>query len=164
VSSTRLIFALLCAALLDLPAQPVHLAVSVPIFVSVCCFLLPSHLHCCSLLCHTLSIFSMYGGELFDRLIKRGAYTEDEARQPFRQVAEGLVYLHECVPVLPPLALFPLSVLYVFLLWCSHGRRNQIVGLSVGRRGIIHRDLKPENLLLADDSQGSVVKAYTFVA
>ena len=40
---------------------------------------------------------SMYGGELFDRLIRRGAYTEDEARQPFRQVAEGLVYLHECV-------------------------------------------------------------------
>ena len=40
---------------------------------------------------------SMYGGELFDRLIKRGAYSEEEARQPFRQVAEGLLYLHEYV-------------------------------------------------------------------
>ena len=37
---------------------------------------------------------SMYGGELFDRLIRRGAYTEDEARHTFRQVAQGLLYLH----------------------------------------------------------------------
>lgn len=36
----------------------------------------------------------MNGGELFDRLIQRGAYSEDEARTAFRQVAEGLYYIH----------------------------------------------------------------------
>ncbi len=46
---------------------------------------------------------SMYGGELFDRLILRGAYTENEARQTFAQVAQGLLYLHGFVPV-PPFA------------------------------------------------------------
>lgn len=46
----------------------------------------------------------MYGGELFDRLILRGAYTENEARQTFVQVAQGLLYLHGFVPV-PPFAL-----------------------------------------------------------
>ena len=44
---------------------------------------------------------SMYGGELFDRLILRGAYTENEARQTFVQVAQGLLYLHGFVPVAP---------------------------------------------------------------
>ena len=47
---------------------------------------------------------SMNGGELFDRLILRGAYTENEARQTFAQVAHGLLYLHGFVPV-PPFAL-----------------------------------------------------------
>ena len=38
---------------------------------------------------------SMRGGELFDRLIQRGAYSEAEARQPFHQVAMALSYLHK---------------------------------------------------------------------
>jgi hypothetical protein len=39
----------------------------------------------------------MHGGELFDRLIRRGAYSEDEARVSFAQFAKGLAYLHRCV-------------------------------------------------------------------
>ena len=37
---------------------------------------------------------SMTGGELFDRLVNVGAYSENDARTIFKQVAEGLVYLH----------------------------------------------------------------------
>jgi serine/threonine protein kinase len=36
----------------------------------------------------------MYGGELFDRLIRRGAYAEVEVRTPFRNLAHALAYLH----------------------------------------------------------------------
>lgn len=36
----------------------------------------------------------MYGGELFDRLIRRGAYAEVEVRAPFRNLANALAYLH----------------------------------------------------------------------
>ena len=36
----------------------------------------------------------MYGGELFDRLIRRGAYAEVEVRTPFRNLASALAYLH----------------------------------------------------------------------
>jgi hypothetical protein len=37
---------------------------------------------------------SMSGGELFDRLIERGAYSEVVARDMFHQFATGLAYLH----------------------------------------------------------------------
>lgn len=36
----------------------------------------------------------MPGGELFDRLIERGPYTEEDARLPFKRLAEALAYLH----------------------------------------------------------------------
>lgn len=42
--------------------------------------------------CFVLEI--MHGGELFDRLIRQGAYSETDAREPFRQVASALQYLH----------------------------------------------------------------------
>ena len=37
---------------------------------------------------------SVSGGELFDRLIERGAYSEVVARDMFHQFATGLAYLH----------------------------------------------------------------------
>ena len=36
----------------------------------------------------------MDGGELFERLIREGAFPEDHARRTFKQVAEALFYLH----------------------------------------------------------------------
>ncbi len=49
---------------------------------------------CCKLYAHALAC-SMRGGELFDRLIQRGAYSEAEARKPFHEVALALQYLHQ---------------------------------------------------------------------
>ena len=49
---------------------------------------------CTLLVAHVSHVRSVSGGELFDRLVKTGAYTEAEAREPFRQVASGLRYLH----------------------------------------------------------------------
>jgi hypothetical protein len=40
----------------------------------------------------------MDGGELFDRLIRRGAYTESEIRVSFKRVAEALAYLCVATP------------------------------------------------------------------
>ncbi len=53
---------------------------------------------------HCVNLFlrcgcSMSGGELFDRLVQRGAYSEVEARDTFKQFAQGLQYLHKCVVV-----------------------------------------------------------------
>jgi serine/threonine protein kinase len=88
----------------------------------------------------------MRGGELFDRLIQRGAYSEADARRPFHQVAMALNYLHKCVASVcqrpPPHVSMALAGVCV----------------CVCRRGIIHRDLKPENLLLSDDGPDAAVK------
>jgi serine/threonine protein kinase len=35
------------------------------------------------------------GGELFNSIVERGSFTEPEARAVFRQILEGLAYLHE---------------------------------------------------------------------
>ena len=34
------------------------------------------------------------GGELFDRIIEQGCFTEDEARKYFRQLIEGIAQCH----------------------------------------------------------------------
>ena len=104
---------------------------------------------------------SMYGGELFERLIQRGAYTESEARTPFRQVAEGLAYLHECVgsPVTGLSIVVVAGVVVVSVACLTKNALHTCLGcVTVASRGIIHRDLKPENLLLADNSPTSAVK------
>lgn len=37
----------------------------------------------------------MTGGELFDRIVSKEKYTEDEARQVIRKIAEALKYCHD---------------------------------------------------------------------
>ena len=38
---------------------------------------------------------SVTGGELFDRIISKGSYTEKDATELIRQVLDALQYLHE---------------------------------------------------------------------
>ncbi len=114
----------------------------------------------------TLSTCSMPGGELFDRLIKWGVYSEEEAKPLFKQVAEALHYLHRCVCVpwrLRARAVMPsvqpaMMPQQQWLPW-SHLSRDCCCAhhtLTI-RRGIIHRDLKPENLLLTDGTKAASV-------
>lgn len=39
--------------------------------------------------------FSVTGGELFDRIVEKGSYTEKDASDLIRQVLEAVDYMHE---------------------------------------------------------------------
>src|SRR5262249_43005672 len=41
-----------------------------------------------------LSYRSVTGGELFDRIVERGSYTEKDAQHVMKQVFQGIDYLH----------------------------------------------------------------------
>ena len=36
----------------------------------------------------------MTGGELFDRIVEKGFYTEDDAKQLVKKIVSGVAYLH----------------------------------------------------------------------
>lgn len=40
-------------------------------------------------------IYSVTGGELFDRIVEKGSYTEKDASDLIRQVLEAVDYMHE---------------------------------------------------------------------
>lgn len=46
-------------------------------------------IYCCTL------IYSVTGGELFDRIVEKGSYTEKDASDLIRQVLEAVDYMHE---------------------------------------------------------------------
>ena len=69
----------------------------------------------------------MSGGELFDRLVRRGAYSEEEARAPFRQVAEGLLYLHQYVD-----AVVRVWVAWRVFLFCFPGVLTRLKATDAG--------------------------------
>ena len=41
------------------------------------------------------NLFSVTGGELFDRIVEKGSYTEKDASNLIRQVLEATDYMHE---------------------------------------------------------------------
>lgn len=41
------------------------------------------------------NIFRVTGGELFDRIVEKGSYTEKDASDLIRQVLEAVDYMHE---------------------------------------------------------------------
>ena len=49
---------------------------------------------CCLIHVHVLCFGSVTGGELFDRIIAKGSYTEQDASSLCRQILEAVDYLH----------------------------------------------------------------------
>lgn len=41
------------------------------------------------------NIYSVTGGELFDRIVEKGSYTEKDASGLIRQVLEAVMYMHD---------------------------------------------------------------------
>ena len=41
-----------------------------------------------------LLLFSVSGGELFDRIVEKGSYTEKDASDLIRQILDAVSYLH----------------------------------------------------------------------
>lgn len=43
----------------------------------------------------TITNFRVTGGELFDRIVEKGSYTEKDASDLIRQVLEAVGYMHD---------------------------------------------------------------------
>lgn len=65
----------------------------------------------------------MTGGELFDRIVQKGSYTEKDAAHLIRQVLEAVDYMHEQGVVHRDLKVSAdlLKVKYIYLLFTSRG-------------------------------------------
>ena len=45
--------------------------------------------------CFVILFFRVTGGELFDRIVEKGSYTEKDASSLIKQVLEAVDYMHE---------------------------------------------------------------------
>ena len=93
------------------------------------------------------------GGELFDRIVKAGRFSEDEARFFFQQLISGVDYCHsevsqaDCTSATTVGA--PKFMITPDVLMKLHYAASQAMTcLYCGLQGVCHRDLKLENTLL----------------
>ncbi|KAG6792835.1 hypothetical protein POTOM_001994 [Populus tomentosa] len=101
------------------------------------------------------------GGELFDRIVARGHYTERAAAAVMRTIVE---VVQVCVLIiycyfqheLPDLSLMKTKDFLVSLL-----KLNDDDDMC-HKHGVIHRDLKPENFLFANKKETSALKTIDF--
>ncbi|XP_021235978.1 calcium/calmodulin-dependent protein kinase type IV isoform X2 [Numida meleagris] len=86
------------------------------------------------------------GGELFDRIVEKGYYSERDAADAVKQILEAVA----CPSLATQkVAICPRSV---FFHYCKYLHAN----------GIVHRDLKPENLLYATPAPDAPLKIADF--
>lgn len=80
------------------------------------------------------------GGELFDRIVAKGSYTEQDASRLIKQVSEGRI------------------------LEKSTNAHKQILEAVeyMHSNGVVHRDLKPENLLYYNNDDNSKIMISDF--
>ncbi|KAL0316827.1 UNVERIFIED_CONTAM: Calcium-dependent protein kinase [Sesamum radiatum] len=86
------------------------------------------------------------GGELFDRIVARGHYTERAAAAVTRTIVE-VIQVDILVFVIRDLSL-------------CHKRWNWF--LNCHKHGVMHRDLKPENFLFSNKKETAPLKAIDF--
>ncbi|XP_024909148.1 calcium/calmodulin-dependent protein kinase type IV isoform X1 [Cynoglossus semilaevis] len=125
------------------------------------------------------------GGELFDRIVERGYYSERDAAHVIKQILEAVavrtlpsltvgkktllctvvrVVVLTCSSLLDKHTHRILTVLYLSCWWrCSFSSTNVCVDFKyLHENGVVHRDLKPENLLYADLSLDAPLKIADF--
>lgn len=91
------------------------------------------------------------GGELFDRIVARGHYTE-------RAAAAVMKTIVEVVQVSVAVFTFSLKFLILFVF-----TPFLVLSLQIcHKQGVMHRDLKPENFLFANKKETSPLKAIDF--
>ena len=113
-------------------------------------FLTPTHL--------AIAMEYAAGGELFDRIVKAGRFSEDEARFFFQQLISGVQYCHSQVSSARKDTLMDWSLLDMIssgILSIIHIIPSSIIHVLVHHtqctmrlQGVCHRDLKLENTLL----------------
>ncbi|KAJ8426375.1 hypothetical protein Cgig2_000570 [Carnegiea gigantea] len=119
------------------------------------------------------------GGELFDRIVARGHYTERAAAVVTKTIVEVVQRSFEIVGGSQPfnerrnlgickrtLNFMEEVLKYLGLKFADDGRSPTICGGVAGfmchRHGVMHRDLKPENFLFANKKENSALKAIDF--
>lgn len=89
------------------------------------------------------------GGELFDRIVARGHYTERAAALVTKTILEVVkvptIYIYIYMHAFISSSIF----IYIYMQVCH-------------AHGVIHRDLKPENFLYANPSENAPLKAIDF--
>ena len=80
-----------------------------------------------------LLFYRVTGGELFDRIVEKGSYTEKDASRLIKQVLEAVDYMHERGVVHRDLKVRHLSHLIKQVLEAVD---------YMHERGVVHRDLK----------------------
>ena len=90
------------------------------------------------------------GGELFDRIVSRGHYTERAAASVAKTILEVVKVCEKNSNLFCIFCFFPAFIVVFLCPKVCH------------EHGVIHRDLKPENFLFSNESETAQLKAIDF--
>lgn len=97
------------------------------------------------------------GGELFDKIVEKGYYSERDAADILRQIVGATAYLHK-----RNIGMYKAEIKQLDSLSCRCALLVAYIAIYDVQSYLVHRDLKPENLLLSDKSDTAVVKLADF--
>ena len=102
--------------------------------------LIPNQPQLPTLLANQNSIFRVTGGELFDRIVEKGSYSERDASDLIRQVLEAVSYLHTLGIVHRDLK--PENLLYM----CPDDDARIMLRCGSTHKGAHAKDFNPRNM------------------